>query len=142
MIMWPDPLKIIDDAIASATQPKGHEITWYYQTGASGAEIEQFLRSYGVRVWGRTYEQEEGEMTWYGLHVRESQALWACSLLLNLGVPVRSGLVEGAKAMSTLPRSSWDSIAPAVGLGGVISEFFMGRPRAKNTRSRRRRGRR
>lgn len=137
--MWPDPLKIIDDAIASATQPSGHEITWFYQTGASGAEVEQFLRSYGVRVWGRTYETEEGETTWYGLHVRKSQALWACSLLLTMGVSIRSGLVEGAKPMATLPRTSWDSIAPAVGLGGLVTQMITGRPRAKNTRSRRRR---
>ena len=137
--MWPDPLKMIDDMIASMTQPAGHKITWFYQTGASGAEIEQFLRSYGVRVWSRTLEQTEGDTTWYGLHVRKSQAKWACTLLLTRGVPIRSGMVAGARPMKSLPASSWDSVAPAVGLAGIVTEFITGKPKAANTR---RRGRR
>lgn len=134
--MWPDPLKIIDDAIANMTQGPRHQITWFYQTGASGAEIEQFLRSYGVRVWGRTYERQDGETIWYGLHVRQSQARWACTLILTIGVPIRTGAVEGARPMKSLPRTSWDSVAKPVGLGGIVTGWITGRPKAANTRPR------
>jgi len=137
VVTWPDPLKMIDDMIASATQPGGHKITWFWSTGHSGAEIEKFLRSYGVRVWRRQYEERNGDVSIYGLTVRKSQAKWACTLLLTYNVAIRSGRVKGARAMASLPRTSWNSIAPAVGLGGIVSEMIIGKPKATNTRPRR-----
>ena len=135
--MWPDPLKIIDDMIASASQPSGHKITFWAAGDFSGMDAEKFLRGYGIRVWGRDYAevQRDGNDAFYGLTVRKKQAKWAATLMLTAGYPVRTGDL-GAKAMTSLPRSSWDSVAPAVGLGGMVSEMIGGSPRAKNTRRR------
>lgn len=131
--MWPDPLKMIDDMIASATQPEGHEITWFAACDYDGMEAEKFLKGYGVRVWKRTYRDDsDGDDAFYGLHVRRSQAKWAATLMLTAGIPIRSGGLE-AKAMVSLPKTSWDSVAPAVGLGGIFAEVFGGSPHAANT---------
>ena len=137
------PYMWAENAIIEALEPDSHrfEVAW---TDYNGAQIEHFLRGYGVRVWNREVSDDEGD-EWFSFHVRESQATWATALLLTIGVTILVGEVEGVKPMAELPRTSWDSTAPAMGLFGLLVEGWTGKPEAKNTVKRRRwwqRGRR
>ena len=51
----------------------------------SGLEIEQFLRRYGVRVWGRGFSGDH-----FYFRVKHPQARWVEYLLLRRGMPVTS----------------------------------------------------
>ncbi len=55
------------------------------RAGWSGVELEQFLRRYGVRIWGRGFSGDH-----FCFRVKQRQARWAEYLLLRRGIPVTS----------------------------------------------------
>ena len=124
-----DPIKWIDDMLASAVNGRGVRIEWI--GGLPGAEGELLLRSYGVRCWRRAYDHEREER--FGVHVRPSQAKFAAGLLGGAGCAV----VVGPRVAPIRPASAWGVAAPAQGLSGLLVDFLGGGVRFRNRQDRR-----
>ncbi len=68
----------------------------------SGVEVEQLMRRYGIRVWGREVTDPET----ISFLVKERQALWAEYLLCRAGVPLVSPLLDPRNAQPHQRHSS------------------------------------
>lgn len=133
-LQWLDPIKWIDDAFTTAANGRGVLLQWDSRAH-TGAEVEAFLRSYGVKVYARRYPANGVA----GCHVRREQAKYADGLLRGAGFAVLSKPLS--KPIS--PRSQWGVPARAQGFGGIVGDLFgvMDVVNYRN-RQRRRRGRR
>ena len=125
-----DPLKWIDDAVQLAKH--GDNVLLTFQTDSSWApvDVERLLRTYGVKVFARQYEDDEGHA---GLHVRAAQAKFADGLLRGHGVNVTSRQLS----RPIRPSTSWGAPAPAQGLAGAVIDA-MSRPLPTRRRRQRR----
>ncbi len=71
--------------------------TWSFSiprdAGWTGTSIEQFLKHYGIKVWGRRVTSQH-----FHFSVEERQANWAEYLLLRRGIPVEGRLFNPQNA--------------------------------------------
>ena len=132
LLYWLDPIKWIDDIYTIARNGRGVLIQWD-STVHTGAEVEAFLRSYGIKCYSRQYPA--GGIA--GCHVRTDQAKWADGLLRGAGFAVLSKQLS--KPIS--PRSQWGVPARAQGFGGMVGDLF-GVMDTVNRRNRQRKQRR
>lgn len=116
-LRWFDPLKWIDDIYTTSRNGRGTLITWD-ATINGGAEVERLLRTYGVRVYGRTYPTRKNPVS--GCHVRDSQAKFADGLLRGHGIAVLSKQLS----KPIKPTRQWGAPAPAQGLGGMVGDVM------------------
>ena len=92
----------------------------------SGAEIERFLRHYGIKIWGRGFA---GSSIYFS--VKERQANWAEYLLLRRGIPIDGPLfnpqnaIYGAQHTPGDRPSAWadHEQRPRKGLDGFLDIF-------------------
>lgn len=134
-LQWLDPIKWLDDLYTTSRNGRGVLIEWDSNCH-TGAEVEAFLRSWGIKCYGRKYPA--GGVA--GCHVRNAQAKFADGLLRGAGFAVLS------KPLSKpiTPRSSWGVPAKAQGFGGIVGDLFgvMDVVNYRNRQRRRGRGRR
>lgn len=107
-----DPLWILDNIWAFSKFGQGVKIEW---VGSTGANVERFLRGYGVRVWGRQISYKVGEP--WGVRVPANQAAYADALLRVKGYAVTSPHL--GKKFNKVPRP-WGVPAKPVGFVGVF----------------------
>lgn len=70
------------------------KIEWM-KDGRSGVEIEQIVRGYGIRVFGRIMNDKEV----LGFYVKKKQENWCLYILSSLGVQLHGGLSVRFNAM-------------------------------------------
>jgi len=114
-LKWFDLIKFVDDIYTTSRNGRGVLLEWD-ATINSGAEVEQLLRSYGVKVYGRKYPTRSEPIS--GCHVRKSQAKFADGLLRGAGIAVLSERLS----KPIKPKESWGAPAPAQGLGGLVGD--------------------
>ena len=131
-----DPIKWLDDAICAARNGPGVRIEWL-ASGPDGADVENFLRERGIRVWGRKYAFDGPEDT-FAVTVRRAQAKIADGLLRGWGVPVVSPQLSRPVTFGRV----WGVPAPAQGLAGALVDGMTGGPRVERSRAESRRVRR
>lgn len=90
--LFPDVLKMADDAAAISRYGRGVQFRWTYGAGYSGADVERLLRKHGIRVYARTYAAKAGDE--YGVTVTTAQARWAERVMRGEGVPLTSPLYD------------------------------------------------
>lgn len=131
---WLDPIKWIDDIYTTSRNGRGVLLQWDSRAH-TGAEVEAFLRSYGVKCYARRYPSNGVA----GCHVRSEQAQYADGLLRGAGFAVLSKQLSPPIS----PRSQWGVPAKPQGFGGIVGDA-MGIMEGVNRRNhqRRRRGRR
>ena len=123
----PDVIKGIDDAVAVSRYGRGVMLTWERGQGFSGADVEQLLRRYGVRVYARKHATKAGDD--FGVTVTTGQARWAENILRRAGVPLTSPLVDesnrNVQAGRGMPRE-WRKDKPqkAVGFAGRLLDWL------------------
>lgn len=121
-------LKWFDDFLAVLRYGRGVKLTWAKAPGWSGGRVEQLLRRYGVRVYGRQYAHKDGDE--YGLIVSEQQARWAERVLRRAGCPLTGELVdESNRNVMPGPVRAWSDTNPKatrkpVGLAGRVIDFL------------------
>lgn len=112
-MMWFDPIKWLDDLYTIARNGRGVLLTWDSQAH-TGAEVEAFLRSWGIRCYARQYPSNGVA----GCHVRSRQAVFADGLLRGHGFVVLSPQLS----KPITPSSQWGVPAKATGFGGVVGD--------------------
>lgn len=128
---WLDPIKMIDDLYTTSRNGRGVLIEWDANVH-TGAEVESFLRSYGVACYARKYPA--GGVA--GCHVRKRQAAFADGLLRGAGFAVLSKQLS----KPITPRTQWGVPAKAQGFGGLVGDA-LGVMDSVNRRNRERRRR-
>ena len=125
--LFPNVLKMADDAIAVSRYGRGVKLTWERGQGFSGADVERLLRKYGVRVYARQYAESAGDE--FGVTVTKGQARWAEHILRRAGVPLTSPLIDesnrNVQAGRGMPRE-WRKGEPQkpVGLAGRLLDWL------------------
>lgn len=130
-LRWFDPLKWADDAVQLAKHGDSVLLTFQTDTSWAPVDVEHLLRSFGVKVYARQYQDDEGHA---GLHVRAAQAKFADGLLRGHGVNVTSRQLS----RPIRPSSSWGAPAPAQGLAGAVIDATTGAPRRRRRAAERR----
>jgi hypothetical protein len=93
---------------------RGALLTW--PRGAhTGAQVESFLRSYGVRILDRKVSGDE-----HGVWVSDKQAKYADGLLRGAGFAITSAPLSKPIA----PRHRWGRAAKSVGIVGAIGDMW------------------
>ena len=105
-----DPIKWLDDAIQTMRLGSGVKLTWP-PGAATGTQVENMLRKYGVKVYKRQYTN--GKHRDYGVTVRSEQAIWAQTLL------------DKFLAGGNMPKE-WGVPAKPQGWGGIIADWLSG----------------
>ena len=117
LLQWFDPIKWLDDLYTTARNGRGVLITWDANCH-TGAEVEAFLRSWGIRVYGRKYRTSTDPTC--GCHVRKRQAAFADGLLRGHGYAVLSPPLS----KPIRPNRQWGVSAPSQGLGSMVGDLF------------------
>lgn len=130
-LQWLDPIKWIDDLYTTSRNGRGVLIEWDSNCH-TGAEVESFLRSYGVKCYARRYPSNGVA----GCHVRTAQAKFADGLLRGAGFAVLSKQLS----KPITPRTQWGVPAKAQGFGGLVGDA-LGVMDSVNRRNRERRRR-
>lgn len=130
-LQWLDPIKWIDDLYTTSRNGRGVLIEWDANVH-TGAEVEAFLRSWGIKCYGRKYPA--GGVA--GCHVRTAQAKFADGLLRGAGFAVLSRPLS----KPITPRTQWGVPAKAQGFGGLVGDA-LGVMDSVNRRNRERRRR-
>ncbi len=134
-----DPLKWIDDAVQLAKHGGGVLLTFQTDSSWAPVDVERLLRRYGVKVFARVYQDDEGHA---GLHVRHAQAKFADGLLRGHGVNVTSPQLS----KPVRPSRDWGAPTRGQGLGGLVVDAMdgglPGRRRERRQRRERRNARR
>lgn len=94
-----------DEGLRALSGVKSHRFVVGRACGISGQQMENMLKRYGVKVWGRAFT---GDTLLF--RVKREQAGWAEYLLHQNGVPVRSKPVDARNARYE-PRAGFQNIA-------------------------------
>lgn len=86
----PDVIHPLDGLIGKWLHGPLQRFTFARGAGFTGAEVEQLLRQYGIRLWGREIEDD----TEIGFLVKQTQAVWAEYILCRAGVPLTGKLLD------------------------------------------------
>lgn len=116
-----DPINWLDGFLGQLRHGPMHRFTFSRKGDFSGVDVERMLRQYGVRVWGRSADEEE-----IGVLVKKSQAVWAEYLLCRAGVPLTGNLLDPRNAhyrqhhRGAMP-TPWS--AHGIGLSSVVDHI-------------------
>lgn len=92
------------------------KIEWV-KDGKTGLEVEQIVRGYGVRIFGRIMNDKEI----LGFYVKKKQENWCLYILSSIGLQLRGGLSVGSNGV---PRA-WSKKKPkAYGIIDKIIDFL------------------
>jgi hypothetical protein len=93
--------------------------------GWTGASIEEFLKHYAIKVWGRRITSQ-----YFHFSVKERQANWAEYLLLRRGIPVSRSLFDPQNAVYGQQHApgdqppAWADRKASRGLFDKLSDLF------------------
>jgi hypothetical protein len=94
LLFIPDLVDAIDGWTGRLFHGPMQRFTFLRAGDFTGAEVEQLLRRYGIRVWGRELDHPEE----LALLVKRKQAIWAEYILCRAGVPLTSPLLDPRNA--------------------------------------------
>lgn len=104
LLDWIDP---IDGWLGQLLHGSMHRFHFLRQGDFTGVQVELLLRQYGVRIWGREFDDPE-EFTFL---VKQKQAIWAEYVMCRAGVPLTGELLDPRNdtyrqrhAPNTMPR--------------------------------------
>jgi hypothetical protein len=100
---FPDLIDAVDGWIGRLSHGSMHRFTVSTQGDFTGMEVELMLRQYGMRIWGREFDQADE----FAFLVKRSQAVWAEYILCRAGVPLTSPLLDARNAAyrrETMPQ--------------------------------------
>ena len=92
--MLPDLIDPIDGWYGRLWHGPLHRFSFLRDGGFTGAQVEQLLQQYGIRIWGR----ELDDATELAFLVKQKQAIWAEYVLCRAGVPLTSKLLDPRNA--------------------------------------------
>ncbi|MBW7884417.1 MAG: hypothetical protein H3C34_17610 [Caldilineaceae bacterium] len=86
----PDLVDPLDGWLGRLLHGEMHQFTYLRSSEYTLGDIDHLLRRYGIRIWGRDYDDpEEGAFL-----VKARQAVWAEYILCRAGVPLTSPLLD------------------------------------------------
>lgn len=100
---FPDLIDAVDGWAGRLAHGPMHRFTVSTQGDFTGMEVELMLRQYGVRIWGREFDQADE----FAFLVKRGQAVWAEYILCRAGVPLTSPLLDARNAAyrrETMPQ--------------------------------------
>ncbi len=121
MVLMIDLLNPLDGLVGELFHGPLHRIYFSRDGGFHGGDVEEILRRYGIRVWGR---QVVGDN--FGLLVKRRQAKWAEHVLLKAGVPIASALVDernrkyANRPCTKMPKAWGKGIGPKSAIDHVV----------------------
>jgi hypothetical protein len=119
-----DLINLIDGFVGLLAHGRMHRFTFSTETCFTGVEVELLLRQYGIPVWGRAIEPDNG----LSFLVKRRQAVWAEYILCRAGVPLTCELLDPRNesyrerhAAGSMP-TPWDErgVPPQSPVGHVI----------------------
>ena len=109
-----DIISPIEEVIVEMCIGPGHAIRW---TGHVGADVEQLLRTYGIRVYGRRVNTKVKPWE-YRCKVTKAQRRWAEYVMMKSGYNITSPVL---KVYPPGPiKSNWGVDTKPIGLSGMI----------------------